>query len=118
MLLGDVLAAARHSAGRFQSWLEASDPQLAEAIQVAAAQQGLGPAAYVRMAIADFDRYASPDDWQTLTSHLRNSSDPGAVCLQAMVWWRLSLGHSEPAGPEPAGPLQYPPHDDTPEITQ
>ena len=101
MLLGDLLAAARHSAGAFQAFLEAEDPALAQAIVEASAREGMSPAGYVRLAVADFDRFALPEDWQALTSHLRNNPDPGMVCLLDMVRWRLALELSSPAGPAP-----------------
>ena len=89
-MLGDILAAARNSSGTFQAWLERSDPALATEVTVAAAAQGITPTGYVRTAIADFNRFASEEDWATLTSSLRNTDDPGTVCLLAMVHWRLT----------------------------
>src|SRR3546814_20510837 len=90
MMLGDMLAAARKSAGRFQAWLEGSNPALAAQVVERAAIQGLSPAAYVRVAVADFASLASEEDWATLISRVRDSGDPGTVCLLAMVHWRLS----------------------------
>jgi len=90
MMMGDMLGAARHSAGRFQSWLEASDPALAAKVAERAAADGLSPAAYVRVAVADFTQAASGEDWATLTSAMRDSDDPGTACLVAMVDWRLN----------------------------
>ncbi|MBO9356325.1 hypothetical protein GG851_20235 [Bordetella petrii] len=89
-MLGDILAAARDSAGRFESWLRQSDPELAGQVASAAASDGLTPTAYVRVAVADFNRYANEEDWATLTSSIRNDADPGTVCLLAMVHWRLN----------------------------
>ena len=89
-MLGDLLAAARASAGDFQSWLKASDPDLAAAVSVAAERDGFTPAGFVRSAVADFSRFAAEEDWATLTSSLRNSDDPGTICLLAMVHWRLT----------------------------
>ena len=89
MLLGDMLAAARTSSSGFQAWLERSDPALAADVKSVAEQQGLTPTGYVRGAIADFNRFAAEEDWATLTSSLRNSDDPGTVCILAMVHWRL-----------------------------
>src|SRR3546814_15012390 len=90
MMLGDMLAAARKSAGRFQAWLEGSNPALAAQVVERAAIQGLSPAAYVRVAVADFASLASEEDWATLISRVRDSGDPGTVCLPALVPWRLS----------------------------
>ena len=90
-MLGDVLAAARRSAAPFQAWLQASDPALAAEIGEAAAADGVTPTGYVRLALADFARFASEEDWATLTSSLRDSEDPGTVCLLAMIHWRLTV---------------------------
>jgi hypothetical protein len=97
-MLGDLLAGARNAAGPFQAWLTQSDPALAARLSAAAAAEGLGPAAYARMAVADFSRLAAEEDWATLVSSLRDASDPGTTCLLAMVHWRLTVpaceGHS------------------------
>ena len=90
MMLGDLLTAARTSSSGFQAWLERSDPALAADVTSAAKQQGMTATGYVRAAIADFNRFAAEEDWATLTSSLRNSDDPGTVCLLAMVHWRLT----------------------------
>lgn len=90
-MLGDILAAARNSAGSFQAWLEASEPVLAGEVAGAAAEQGVSPSAYARIAVADFSRFASEEDWATLTSSMRDSDDPGTICLLAMVHWRLTV---------------------------
>jgi len=90
-MLGDMLAAARNSSAAFQTWLERSDPALALEMKRTAAAQDLTPAAYVRTAVADFNRFASEEDWATLTSSLRATDDPGTTCLLAMVHWRLTI---------------------------
>ena len=91
-MLGDLLAAARNSAGAFQAWLAASDPELAARVAEAAAHEGDSPAAFVRAAVSDFSRFASEEDWATLTLGLRSGGDdPGTVCLVAMVEWRLEV---------------------------
>ena len=89
-MLGDQLAAARDGAGGFHAWLEASDPALADAVAAAAVRIGVSPTAFVRMAVADFTRLAGEEDWATLISSLRDSDDPGTICLLAMVHWRLT----------------------------
>lgn len=91
MMLGDLLAAARASAGSFQSWLQASDPALAAEIAGAAEREQMAPAGFVRAAVADFSRFASEEDWATLVSSMRDDADPGTVCLLAMVHWRLTV---------------------------
>lgn len=90
-MLGDILAAARTSAAGFQAWLQAAEPDLAEQVAAAAAQWGMSPNGYARMAVADFSRLASEEDWATLTSSMKDSGDPGTTCLLAMVHWRLTV---------------------------
>lgn len=89
-MLGDMLAAARNSSGSFQEWLQRSDPALAAQVMRAASAQGMTPTGYVRAAMSDFNRFAAEEDWATLTSSLRDTDDPGTVCLLAMVHWRLT----------------------------
>jgi hypothetical protein len=89
-ILGDLLAAARDGAGNFQSWLSVANPDLAAAVERAANGERLTPTSYVRAAISDFSRFASEEDWATLTSTLKRTDDPGTACLLAMVDWRLT----------------------------
>jgi hypothetical protein len=89
-ILGDILAAARHSSGRLEQWLREADPELAKETASAASAHGLPVSGYARMAIADFSRLANEEDWATLMSSLRESADPGSTCLAAMVHWRLT----------------------------
>lgn len=89
-MLGDLLASARERSGSFNAWLRASDPALAGRVESAAAVSGVTPTGLVRSAIADFSRFAPEEDWATLTSSMRDSDDPGTVCLLAMVHWRLT----------------------------
>lgn len=91
VMLGDLLAAARDHAGQLHRWLQACDPDFAEAIAAAAARDGQSPTGYVRAAVADFARHADEEDWATLVSNLRESEDPGTTCLLAMVHWRMTL---------------------------
>ena len=90
-LLGDLLANARKDAGNFHAWLIGADPDLARSVSAAAAAEGLTPSSYVRAAIADFSRFASEEDWATLSSNLKRTDDPGTACLAAMVDWRLTV---------------------------
>ena len=90
-LLGDLLASARASAGAFRPWLESRDPALAADVDAAAAREGLTPSGFVRVAVADFSRFASEEDWATLVSSMRDTDDPGSECLLAMVHWRLTV---------------------------
>lgn len=90
-MLGDLLAAARRGAGDFVAWLRLSDPALATAVEGAAEANQVTPTSFVRSAIADFSRFASEEDWATLSSNLKRTDDPGTACLLAMVDWRLTV---------------------------
>lgn len=94
-MLGEILAAARRSSGEFQAWLRASDPERAAEIEKAAARLRESPTSYVRAAVAEFSRSASEEDWATLTSRMKNSDDPGTVCLLMMVEWSLAADRAE-----------------------
>ena len=89
-MLGDLLAAARDGAGDFQPWLQLARPELAAAVEATAETESMTPTSYVRTAISDFARFASEEDWATLTSTLKRTEDPGTACLVAMVDWRLT----------------------------
>ena len=89
-MLGDLLAAARDGAGNFQPWLKVTNPDLATTVEAAASAEAMTPTSYVRTAVSDFARFASEEDWATLTSTLKSSEDPGTACLVAMVDWRLT----------------------------
>ena len=105
-MLGDLLAAAKREAGAFHRWVAARDSELAGRIEQAAAASGMSTAGWTRAAVADFARFASEEDWATLTSSLRDSEDPGSICLLAMAHWRLSVTscahHSHSHSPEGA----------------
>lgn len=88
-MLGDILAEARRSSGALPALLAARAPELAAEVAEAGRQSGGTPTAFVRVAVADFARFAAEEDWLTLTSRLRDSADPGFDCLIAMVEWRL-----------------------------
>ena len=113
VMMGDLLAAARDSAGRFQPWLQSTDPGLARDVATAAEREGLTPSGFVRVAVADFSRLASEEDWATLVSSIRDNPDPGAICLQAMVHWRLTARacseHSHARKGDGAGDERYQP---------
>ena len=90
-MLGDLLAAAKAGSGEFGPWLKAFDPQLAKAVEAAAAGEGLSTTSFVRGAISEFSRFATEEDWATLTSAIKEAQDPGTACLVAMVHWRLTI---------------------------
>jgi hypothetical protein len=89
-LLGDLLGAARRDSSRFVSSVGAIDPAFARGLAEAARQLDLDPGAFVRLALSDFSRLASEEDWATLMSGVRDSADPAMTCLAGMVHWRMS----------------------------
>lgn len=91
IMLGDVLAAARRSSSGLDGWLAATDGELALRLCEQAKTAGLSPTGYARMALADFSRFASEEDWATLMSAIRDDTDPGRTCLLAMVNWRMTV---------------------------
>lgn len=90
MMLGDILAAARHAEIDVGRWLEEAEPALAARFAEAAAAEGETARSFVRLAVADFGRFASEEDWATVVSRLRAVADPGMTCLVAMLEWRLA----------------------------
>lgn len=103
MMLGDLLASARRSAAGVEHWLGAADPALAARLAAAALREGVSPAEYVRIAVADFTRFASEDDWATLVSRMRDDAEPGTACLLAMLEWRLAASLGPPSRPATQG---------------
>jgi hypothetical protein len=89
-MLGDLLGRAREGAGSFQLWLKVANPDLAAQVEQAASAEAITPTSYIRAAVSDFGRFASEEDWATLTSTLKSAEDPGTACLLAMVDWRLT----------------------------
>ena len=78
MMLGELLAQARRSAGLLDDALRAEIERAGEA-----------PDAFARVAVTEFERFASDEDWATLMSRIRRADDPGAACLDTMVRWQL-----------------------------
>jgi hypothetical protein len=89
-MLGDIIASAHRSAADVETWLGVADPHLFRRAGIAAEAEGMSIASFVRRAAADFDYFATDEDWATLVSHLRESSAPGKTCLIAMLEWRLA----------------------------
>lgn len=90
-MLGDILAEARRSSGAFQTWLRETMPGLLSEVEAAAERSGESTAEFVRGALSAFSQIASEEDWASLTSRMRDSSDPGTACLLTMVRWRLAM---------------------------
>jgi len=68
------------------------------------------PDGIARLAVARFERHASPEDWATLMSRLAHAPDPGAACLEFMLHWSERGGAwPEPTAEEHAHEHQHPP---------
>jgi hypothetical protein len=100
-MLGDVLAAAKKSTASFHAWLEASDPDLMAQLAAAAASEGVSINDFVRIAVANYARFAAEEDWATLTSGIRTNGDPGTACLLTMVRWYLGASAASLRGRSP-----------------
>jgi hypothetical protein len=88
--LGDILGSAKRSAAEFERWAEAADPELAAAAKAAAEADGASLSGYLRVAVADFGRFADEEAWAQLSRTVRDNDDPGMACLRAMVRWRIA----------------------------
>jgi hypothetical protein len=88
LTLGEVLALSRRSAASFDRLR--LPPELASALETAAAAEGVDARAFLRIAVADFANAAGPGDWTRLMSKLRDSADPGSDCLTVMLERRLA----------------------------
>lgn len=103
-MLGDLLSDARRSAADVERWLSDGHSGLAARLSRAASAEGESPATFVRIAVADFGRFATEEDWAMLVSRLRDDSGPGTVCLVTMLEWRLSIAEGQQATrPTPEG---------------
>lgn len=89
-MLGDYLSLAKSAGADIQSWLAGAGPIQARALDQLAASENISPARAARMAVVDFSRFASEEDWATLISHVRVAGDPALACLGAIVDWRLA----------------------------
>ena len=92
VMLGDLLATVRRDPGELEQWLCHHDPVLAARLTGAAEASGCSPGELLRTAVADFSSEASGEDWATVTSALRNSDDPGAEFVAAVLRWRFHTG--------------------------
>ncbi|WP_417818847.1 hypothetical protein [Tritonibacter scottomollicae] len=107
MMLGDYLALAKKAGADIQGWLAAAGPLHAHALEELAEQENIAPARAARMAVADFSRFASEEDWATLISHVRVAADPALACLGAIIDWRLS---QKPCGAHDSSDHQHRTH--------
>jgi len=101
-MLGDVLATARRSAQGVERWLLADHPALHARLDEVAMRDGMSVVSFARVAVADYERWADEEAWATVTSRMRNSDNPGAACLLAMLEWRLA--RLAPPGAPEGGP--------------
>lgn len=90
VMLGDLLADARRSAGSIRDWLAGADDPLAAELESAAEGERLSVGAFARLAVADFARHADEEAWATLASRIRGAADPGRECLRTMLRWRMA----------------------------
>ena len=95
MMLGEVLTAARKSGTGIKDWLAPAEPEIWAALAKAAEAEGLDPATYARVAVADFANRAPEEDWATMMGRIRDAQDPGRACLLSMITWRLKYANSE-----------------------
>ncbi|MHA6334048.1 hypothetical protein ACXYL9_10235 [Qipengyuania sp. CAU 1752] len=90
MMLGDLLAAARDSAAVLERWLGARDDDILDQCLASAQEEGQSLNRWLAGSVAWFERYASSDDWASLTSRMMGSDAPGQDCLMAIIEQRLA----------------------------
>jgi hypothetical protein len=90
MMLGDLLAAARNSAAVLERWLGARDDNILDQCLASAEEEGQSLNRWLAGSVAWFERYASSDDWASLTSRMMGSDAPGQDCLMAIIEQRLA----------------------------
>jgi peptidyl-prolyl cis-trans isomerase C len=87
--LGEMLADDA-PAERLESWLDASDPDLAGRVREAARAAGQDFAAFVRGAVAGFVTSADDEAWTRLISAAQGGEDPAVAALAALLKSRLT----------------------------
>lgn len=102
MTLGEILGDARRAARTIGPALAAADPDLARAAAGASAAAGEPLHVFARVAVADFARSATEDDWTALMRVAQDGEDPGTGCLAQMVRWRLAREATASGAPPPA----------------
>lgn len=95
LTLGDILARARAATPAFEQWLDTAAPELSRQVRAAADAEGETPGRFARNAVAAFDRDADAQAWTRLTGRLHAAADPGLICLEEIVRWRLSTGRPQ-----------------------
>lgn len=88
-MLGDILGQARRQAASIEAWLEEHDGSLLARTRSAADAEGTSIAAFIQASFAQYDQFASEEDWGTLISKLRDGESPGTTCLLAILDWRF-----------------------------
>jgi hypothetical protein len=104
MMLGEVMALARRASPGVEAWLLAEDPDLGARVSARAEAEAVDVPGFLRIAMADFSRLASDEDWSTMLSRMRGAPDPGRACLLGMIGWALARPahtHSHPEATDP-----------------
>jgi len=89
--LGEFLAFNRRDSNELRNWLRVQEPSLLERLAKAADTRGETIAQFLRIASADFMAEADEETWTSLISALRDSADPGAVCVARVMDFRVQL---------------------------
>ncbi|WP_395648002.1 hypothetical protein [Terricaulis sp.] len=92
--MGDLLAFGRQSSATLGAWLERQDAEFIGQLRREAGLRGESIAEFLRVATADFLAEADAEDWASLVSALRETDDPGAVCVARVTAFRLRLERS------------------------
>ena len=90
MMLGQTLKELARTSDETVALELLPDLVLLGRTRAAATAAGLSLNQYVLGACRAFLEHAGEEDWATLTSHLKNTDDPGTACLLGMTHWRMA----------------------------
>jgi peptidyl-prolyl cis-trans isomerase C len=82
--LGELLADDA-LADRLESWMDATDPALADRVRAAAAAEGLQVVTFVRRAVRQFVDHADDEKWTQLISATQGAADPAVSAMASLL---------------------------------
>lgn len=87
--LGELLSQGG-SADELEAWLDATDPELAARVRVAALADNLDVPAFVRRAVAHFVDNAGDESWTHLISAAQGAKDPAIAAMASLLRTKLT----------------------------
>lgn len=90
MLLGDLLARFDDEAVAAESLMSLGDLALTARVRDAAAREGLTAGEFASVAVQQFSRAATDEEWVTTIGLIGRSQEPGLVLLRRALTWMLT----------------------------